>query len=144
MLKKHLIKNNIISKLSKKQFGNAHNHNHNNHGEHGGNHDDHHDHHHHEPSGELNLEAVFVQRSQTQHRFISILGLQMSHHEEILQIKGNNKAANAVTPIPVPLLTSKKREFKNLAGTPDEENNYFHSEPYGYAFGNNVLSINNK
>ena len=46
-----------------------------------------------------------------------------------------------MTPIAFPLLTRNRRNFKTLQNVSNEENPYFHSEPYGYLFADDVKLI---
>lgn len=54
-------------------------------------------------------------------------------------MEGEAKAYNAITPIAFPLLTRNRRNFRKLENVPNEDNNYFHSEPYGYLIGDDVI-----
>lgn len=58
-----------------------------------------------------------------------------------LHYEGEWKAHNAITPIAIPFFTQSRKKFKRLANVPDEDNPYFHSEPYGYLFSDDVSSF---
>lgn len=61
---------------------------------------------------------------------------------EHLTFEGENKAFNEVTPIAFPILTRNRRNFKRLAGVRNEDNPYFHSEPYGYLISDDPFDNN--
>lgn len=55
-----------------------------------------------------------------------------------LTIEGTGKAYNSITPIAIPLLTRNRRNYRRLENVPNEENPYFHPEPYGYLVHDDV------
>ncbi len=60
------------------------------------------------------------------------------HHEH-----GHYKALLAQRSISIPILQQGRRQYRQLTNTLYEENPYFHPEPYGYLFSDDVNNILN-
>lgn len=72
------------------------------------------------------------------HRFVSLTGLPSDNNQINVTIEGDCKAQNAITPIAIPILTASRKRYRRLANVPDEENPYYHPEPYGYLVSDDV------
>jgi len=73
------------------------------------------------------------------HRFVSLIGLNNGDHNVIVNHEhGHYKAILAQRSLAIPLFHQGRRQYRNLTGTLYEENPYFHPEPYGYLFSDDV------
>lgn len=128
-----LLNKNVMKLFSSNHSSNGHD-SHDNHGGHG--HDDHG--HHHEITGEVDLNKVYIPLNAEISKFISMTGAISPFQKEHIVSEGQMKARNAVTPIPIPVITRNKVFYRDLANVPYEENPYFHPEPYGYLVSDDV------
>jgi|LauGreDrversion4_2_1035121.scaffolds.fasta_scaffold262551_1 ABC-type Zn2+ transport system substrate-binding protein/surface adhesin len=131
-----------FSKLILRSFGTHQHdtHDHKGHHDHGHGDDSHgHGHGHHEITGEVDLSKVFVPMNSKTAKLVSLIGLPSNDKYKELLIEGDNKAANAITPIPIPFITKNRVFHQDLANVTKEENPYFHPEPYGYLVSDDVF-----
>lgn len=108
-------------------------------GEHG--HSGHDDHGHHEITGEVDLSKVYVKVNAEEKPFVSLTGIKSVQEKVTGAIGGGMRARNATTPIGIPLITSSKIYHRDLADVFNEDNPYFHPEPYGYLVSDDVSKI---
>lgn len=80
-------------------------------------------------------------------KYVSLIGLNEGDSSvREVHIHGHHKAILAQPSIAIPLIHQGRRQYRGLTNVLNEENPYYHPEPYGYLFHDDVnffLNLNN-